>query len=790
METSYLKTLELDKIIARASEGCVCKEAREQLLALEPQCDPDEVRYALEQTDAINSLLIKNGSPRFGGVEGVSSLVARAVKGGVLSMGELLMVAGALRNFQNLTSWYGSSEHDALPTDDLFYALAPQPGLEQQISSAILAPDAMADTASHTLNELRKKIRATENSIRDRLESMVRNMDTSKYLQESVVSIRNGRYVVPVKSEYRGEVSGIIHDVSSTGATVFVEPQAVVEANARILQYRAQEAQEIERILVAFTAQVAAIEPQFQYSYKAMLEIDVLLAKARLALDMKAFKPSVRTDSSFSLIRARHPLIDPKKCVPVDIALGKEYDSLIITGPNTGGKTVTLKTAGLLCAMAQCGFLIPADERSEICVFDEFLVDIGDEQSIEQSLSTFSGHMKKITGILELAMPHTLVLLDELGAGTDPAEGAALAVAIIEELRRRGVLLMATTHYAELKVFALETKGVVNASCEFDLETLRPTYKLSVGVPGKSNAFAISKKLGLDDAILEDARSMVSQNDVNFEDVLNQLEQQRQQMELARQEAERLKQETAKIKQQNEEYQEQLRKEKEKAVESARREAQHIIDEARAAANIASEELKAMRKQLADSADVSGINQRQAELRRNLNEVEDKLRASQPKKERPKPTRGILVGDTVELLKLGTKASVLAINKDGTYQLQAGILKMTAKADEIYLLENENPYAQKGGHPKHSGREMKMTAMPTEIDLRGMDCVEAICVLDRYLEEAMRAKLTSVRIIHGKGTGALRAAVQQDLKKNKFIKKFRLGQYGEGEDGVTIAEFA
>ena len=508
METSYLKTLELDKIIARAAEGCVCKEAKAKLLALEPQCDPDEVRYALEQTDAINTLLIKNGSPRFGGVEGVSALAARAVKGGVLSMGELLMVAGALRNFQNLTNWYGSSEHDMLPTDDLFYALSPEPGLEQQISSAILAPDAMADTASRTLNDLRKKIRATENSIRDRLESMVRNMDTSKYLQESVVSMRNGRYVVPVKSEYRGEVSGIIHDVSSTGATVFVEPQAVVEANARILQYRAQEAQEIERILVAFTAQVAAIEPQFQYSYQAMLDIDVLLAKARLALELKAFKPAVRTDNSFSLIRARHPLIDPQKCVPVDIALGKEYDSLIITGPNTGGKTVTLKTAGLLCAMAQCGFLIPADERSEVCVFDEFLVDIGDEQSIEQSLSTFSGHMKKITGILELAMPHTLVLLDELGAGTDPAEGAALAVAIIEELRRRGVLLMATTHYAELKVFALETKGVVNASCEFDLETLRPTYKLSVGVPGKSNAFLISEKLGIPERVIEQRSSI------------------------------------------------------------------------------------------------------------------------------------------------------------------------------------------------------------------------------------------------------------------------------------------
>ena len=400
MEISYLKTLELDKIIARAAEGCVCKEARAQLLSLTPQCDPDEVRYALEQTDAINTLLIKNGSPRFGGVEGVRQLAARAVKGGILSMGELLMVAGALRNFQNLVSWYGSSEHDALPTDDLFYALAPQPGLEQEISSCILAPDTMADTASHTLNDLRKKIRATENSIRDRLESMVRNLDTSKYLQESVVSMRNGRYVVPVKSEYRGEISGIIHDVSSTGATVFVEPQAVVEANARILQYRAQEAQEIERILEALTAQVAAIEPQFQYSYQAMLEIDVLLAKARLAVEQKAFKPAVRTDSSFSLVRARHPLIDPKKCVPVNIALGSDYDSLIITGPNTGGKTVTLKTAGLLCAMAQCGLLIPADERSEVCVFEEFLVDIGDEQSIEQSLSTFSGHIKKITGIL------------------------------------------------------------------------------------------------------------------------------------------------------------------------------------------------------------------------------------------------------------------------------------------------------------------------------------------------------------------------------------------------------
>ena len=453
METSYLKTLELDKIIARASEGCVCKEAREQLLALEPQCDPDEVRYALEQTDAINSLLIKNGSPRFGGVEGVSSLVARAVKGGVLSMGELLMVAGALRNFQNLTSWYGSSEHDALPTDDLFYALAPQPGLEQQISSAILAPDAMADTASHTLNELRKKIRATENSIRDRLESMVRNMDTSKYLQESVVSMRNGRYVVPVKSEYRGEVSGIIHDVSSTGATVFVEPQAVVEANARILQYRAQEAQEIERILVAFTAQVAAIEPQFQYSYKAMLDIDVLLAKARLALDLKAFKPAVRTDNSFSLIRARHPLIDPKKCVPVDIALGREYDSLIITGPNMAGKSTYMRQTALIVLMAQMGSFVPA-KSAVIGVIDRVFTRIGASDDLAAGQSTFMVEMSEMANILRHATAQSLLILDEIGRGTSTFDGMSIARAVVEHIadpaKGLGCKTLFATHYHEL----------------------------------------------------------------------------------------------------------------------------------------------------------------------------------------------------------------------------------------------------------------------------------------------------------------------------------------------------
>ena len=421
--------------------------------------------------------------------------------------------------------------------------------------------------------------------------------------------------------------------------------------------------------------------------------------------------------------------------------------------------------------------------------FDAILADIGDEQSIAQSLSTFSSHMRTIVDVVDQCDDRTLVLFDELGAGTDPAEGAALAIALIEFCRKMGGSVVATTHYAELKLYAMRTVGVINASCEFDVETLQPTYKLLIGIPGKSNAFAISRKLGLSEDILKEASDLVSKSDKDFEDVLSQLEQQRQMMESARMEAEQLKKETENIKKQSEAFNAQLQKERDKAMELARREAQEIIEDARRTANAAAEELKSLRKQLTESADAQGINQRQSEIRRSLNDAESRLRVNQKEQKRPEPTRGILVGDTVELLKLGTKASVIAINKDGTYQLQAGILKMNAKADEIYLLENENPYKQKGGRPAHSGREMKMSAMSTEVDLRGMDSVEAICVLERYLDEAMRSNLQSVRIIHGKGTGTLRAAVQQSLRKNKFVKKFRLGVYGEGEDGVTIAEF-
>jgi len=631
-------------------------------------------------------------------------------------------------------------------------------------------------------------MRIEAGKIKDSLQKMISSPAYSKYLREPIITIRQGRYVVPVKSEHRADVPGLVHDVSATGSTYFVEPMSAVNANNALRDLEFKEKKEIERILAELSAEAAAHRETIALNVQLLVQLDVIFAKAKLAYRMRAWEPMMNDQGVVELRNARHPLIDPKTVVPISVRLGKDFDSMIITGPNTGGKTVTLKTIGLLTLMAECGLHIPAGDGSQLSTFDAILADIGDEQSIAQSLSTFSSHMRTIVDIVDECDDRTLVLFDELGAGTDPAEGAALAIALIEFCRKMGSRVVATTHYAELKLYAMRTKGVINASCEFNVETLQPTYKLLIGVPGKSNAFAISRKLGLSEQILKEADDLVGKSDKDFEDVLSQLEAQRQQMEAARIEAERLRTETEKIKHQSEEFSAQMQKEKDKAMESARREAQRIIDDARFVANKTAEELKELRKQI-ESGDASGINQRQTELRKGLNEAECKLRAGQQQVKRPEPKRAVMVGDTVELLKLGTKASVIAINKDGTYLLQAGILKMSAKPDEVYLLEVENPYKTKGGRPQHSGREMKMAAMASEIDLRGMDSIEAIGVLQRYLDEAMRSNLSSVRIIHGKGTGTLRAAVQQELKRNKFVKSYRLGVYGEGEDGVTIAEF-
>ena len=783
-----LQKLELPQVLQLLSACAGSIGGKEACLRLSPTTDLEEVELLLQQTTAASDLCDRKGNLVFGDVTDVSASLERAERGGTLQPKELTRIAGVLRCART-TRGYVSEDDEKTVLDSLFSALTPNKYLEDRIFGAILSEDEIADTASAALADIRRHMRIQSGKIRDSLQKVISSPAYSKFLREPIITIRQGRYVVPVKSECKNDVPGLVHDVSASGSTYFVEPMSAVNANNALRELELKEKKEIERILAELSAEAAGYREAINLDYQMLVQLDVIFAKAKLAYQMRAGAPIMNDQGRVELRKARHPLIDTKSVVPITVRLGTDFDTMIITGPNTGGKTVTLKTIGLLTLMAECGMHIPAGDGSVLSTFDAILADIGDEQSIAQSLSTFSSHMRTIVDVVAQCDDRTLVLFDELGAGTDPAEGAALATAIIEFCRKMGSHVVATTHYAELKLYALRTKGVINASCEFDVETLRPTYKLLIGIPGKSNAFAISRKLGLAEEILKEADDLVDKSDKDFEDVLAQLEQQRQQMESARQEAERLRQETAKIKQQSEEYHEQLRREKEKAMESARREAQHIIEEARAAANIASEELKAMKKQLQDSADTTGINQRQSDLRRNLNEVEEKLHAAQPQRERPKPSRGILVGDTVELLKLGTKASVIAINKDGTLQLQAGILKMTAAQEEVYLLENQNPYKEKGARPKHSGKEMKLTAMPTEVDLRGMDAIEAVCVLERYLDEAMRANLTQVRIIHGKGTGTLRAAVQQALKKNRFIKSFRLGQYGEGEDGVTIAAF-
>ena len=786
-EKSLVK-LELNQVLAMLADCAGSEGGKEACLKLRPTSDLEEVEQMLGQTTAASELSTRKGYPAFASAADVSASLERADRGGSLQPKELLQIGGILRCTRSVKGYISEDDQETV-LDELFRALTPNKYLEDRILGAILSEEEIADTASPELADIRRHMRIQAGKIRDSLQKVISSPAYSKFLREPIITIRQGRYVVPVKSECKNDVPGLVHDVSATGSTYFVEPMSAVNANNALRELELKEKKEIERILAELSAEAASHAEDINLDYTMLVQLDVIFAKAKLAFQMRAWAPIMNDKGRVELRNARHPLIDPKKVVPISLRLGSDFDTMIITGPNTGGKTVTLKTIGLLTLMAECGLHVPAGDGSVLSTFDAILADIGDEQSIAQSLSTFSSHMKTIVDVVAQCDDRTLVLYDELGAGTDPAEGAALAIALIEFSRKMGSRVVATTHYAELKLYAMRTKGVINASCEFDVETLQPTYKLLIGIPGKSNAFAISRKLGLSEEILKEASDLVGKSDKDFEDVLSQLEQQRQQMESARLEAEKLRQETARIKQQSEQYQEQLRKEKEKAMEAARREAQGIIEEARAAANAASEELKALRKQLQDG-DTTGLNQRQAELRRTLNETEDRLRAQQPQRQRPKETRDIMVGDTVELLKLGIKASVLAINKNGTLELQAGIMKMSAKRDEVYLLENENPYKAKGGHPAHSGREMKMTAMSSEIDLRGMDTVEAICVLDRYMDEAMRAKLSSVRIIHGKGTGALRQAVHQDLKRNKFVKTFRLGVYGEGEDGVTIAEFA
>ena len=782
-----LQKLELDRILGMLSQSAVSGEAKERCRTLVPLTDREDVlSLQLQTTDACRLIDLRS-APAFQDVKDVRLSLDRADRGGCLNPKELLQIAGVLRCARSAKEYYdGACANTSL--DWMFAGLTPNRYLEERISGAILSEDEIADAASPELADIRRHMRIQSAKIKESLQKMISSPAYAKFLRDPIITLRQDRYVVPVKAEFKNEIPGLIHDVSSSGSTFFVEPMSSVNANNALRELLLQEKKEIERILAELSAEAANHRETISQDYSLLVDLDVIFARAKLSFRMKATAPEIREDGQLNLLKARHPLIDPQVVVPVSVRLGKDFDTLIITGPNTGGKTVTLKTIGLLTLMAECGLHIPAGDGSQISVFNQILADIGDEQSIEQSLSTFSAHMRNIVQVVEQCDDRSLVLFDELGAGTDPAEGAALAISLIEFCRSQGSRVAATTHYAELKVYAMRNEGVTNAACEFDVETLKPTYKLLIGLPGKSNAFAISRRLGLPETIISAASNLVSQNDLDFEAVLDQLETQRQQMEAARVEAERMQQETLKIRQKTEEFYAQVKKEKEKAEAQARREAQMIIDEARRTANSVYEELKALRKQMKDTADSQGVNARQAELRRQLNEAENKLAPKKDAVSRPKPSRGICVGDTVELLKLGTKATVLAVNKDGTYQLQAGIMKVTVKPDEVYLLENE-PTEVKRFIDK-TRKEFKNVAQSPELDLRGMDALEATAVLTIFLDNAFMANLTQVRIIHGKGTGVLRKAVHEELLHNKHVKKYRLGVYGEGEDGVTIAELA
>ena len=780
-----LKKLELDAVLEKLADCAVSQEGKQRCRELRPLTDASDIEDLQRQTSAACRLITLKGAPGFQQLQDVRPSLDRADRGGCLNPVELLHIAGVLRCARMVKDYSDGDGDSSLSW--MFAALTPNKYLEEKIYGSILSGDEIADSASTELADIRRHMRVQSAKIKESLQKLISSPAYAKYLRDPIITMRSDRYVVPVKSEFKNEIPGLIHDVSATGSTFFIEPMSSVNANNALRELLLREKKEIERILAELSAEAASFLETIGQDYTLLVGLDVIFARAKLSFAMKAIEPVIRTDGSLELKQARHPLIDAKKVVPISVRLGMDFDTLIITGPNTGGKTVTLKTIGLLTLMAECGLHIPADDGSAVSVFSKVLADIGDEQSIEQSLSTFSAHMKNIVQIVDQCDDETLVLFDELGAGTDPAEGAALAISLIEFCRKNGSRVAATTHYAEFKVYAMRTAGVINASCEFDVQTLQPTYRLLIGVPGKSNAFAISRRLGLPEQILNAARSTVSQNDLDFEDVLNQLEQQRQQMETARLEAERLRLETERTKQKSDEYYAQIKKEKEKAEAKARAEAQYILDEARRTANAVYDELKALRKQMKDAADAQGINERQAELRRSLNEAERKLTPQKPQQARPKPSRAIAVGDTVELIKLGTKATVLACNKDGSYQLQAGILKVSARPEEVYLLENEPTEVKK--FIEKTQREFKNVATSPELDLRGMDSLEASAVLQQFLDNAYLANLQQVRIIHGKGAGILRKMVHEELKKNKNVKKFRLGVYGEGEDGVTIAEF-
>ena len=775
-----IQILELPKVLERLAGQAVTQEGKERCLALRPMTDPDDVQRALDETSAAVDMSALRGSPSFSGVKPVAASLQRAHMGGALNTRELLDIAAVLRAARSAREYGEGDERKKTCIDHLFRSLTANRFLEDKITGSIVGEDEIADAASPELASIRRHIRATASKVRDILNKLL-SSNQAKYLQEAIITQRNDRFVVPVKSEHKNDVPGLVHDVSSSGATFFIEPMGVVKANNELKELQAREEKEIERILAELSAECAQFKDDITQDYDLLILLDVIFARAKLAYRMRACAPRI-VERGLYLRKARHPLLDPDRAVANDLMLGEDFDTLVITGPNTGGKTVTIKTIGLLTLMAQCGLHIPVSDDSRVKVFRRVLADVGDEQSIAQSLSTFSSHMVNIVGILGEADDETLILFDELGAGTDPIEGAALAAAIIESAREMGALVAATTHYAELKVYAMTTPGVENASCEFNVDSLAPTYRLLIGIPGKSN----SERLGLPKSIIQKAAARIDAENVRFEDVLTQLDEQRQEMEREKEAAARLRREMEETAKASREYKAKMEAERAKAVEKAQAEARAILDEARDTADQVFKELNDMRRRQRKEEDWQRVNDERAALRRSLNEAEGKLGA-RPEEPAPPPTRPARAGDTVELVKMGTQATVLSVNKDGSLQLQAGILKITARQEEVRVVEGETQQSAKKVVAR-AEHKLRTLGASSEVDLRGMMTDEAIGALDLFLDNAVLGKLNEVRIIHGKGTGAVRKAVREHLKRSRYVKSFRPGRYGEGEDGVTIAE--
>ena len=784
-----IRTLELPAVLEKLAAKAVSQAAKDRCLKLTPSTDAEEVLRLLDETDAAKERLGLHGSPSFSGVKDVSAALTRADHGGMLNTRELLDIAGVLTASRRVADYDAQRQGEETVLDRLFASLHTNKYLEEQIRSAILDEETIADTASSELADIRRKMRLAASKGRQILQRIISSPSYAKVLQEALITQRDGRFVVPVKAECKGSMPGLVHDVSSSGATLFVEPMGVVQANNELKELEAREKKEIDRILRQLSAACAGSMENILWDYDILVHLDVIFARAQLSYQLNASRPEVRRRGGVALRRARHPLLDQAKAVPITVELGEQFDTLVITGPNTGGKTVTLKTIGLLCLMAQCGLHIPADSGSAVRVFHRVLADVGDEQSIEQSLSTFSAHMSNIVQILREVDNKSLLLFDELGAGTDPVEGAALAIAIIESARSQGALIAATTHYAELKTFAMTTAGVENASCEFDVQTLRPTYRLLIGIPGKSNAFAISRRLGLDESVIQAAQAQMDSDSVRFEDVLTQLEEKRQRLEKAQAEADRLWRQREEDARKARTFREQMEKAKDNARTKGEAEAKRIVRQAQAQADEIFAQLDQLRRQQQKQLSFQELNDAKAAVRHSLNQAQDALHIhDQPQEPVYTPSRPIEVGDLVELPGVKMAASVLAVNNDGTLLLQAGKMKMTVKAQQVRLPEGQpkkKPAAPASGG---SAKLNLQSRAASELDIRGYETLEAESVVENYIDSAVMAKLGTVTIIHGKGTGALRKAVHEMLKRNMAVKSFRLGRYGEGEAGVTVVE--